>query len=431
MDLLANMPTGVAAIFWGVLTFSILVVLHEGGHFLAARAFGVKVHEFMLGLPGPALKWRSKKSGVTYGITAVPLGGYVRIAGMEPGPEDDLLAPALGALVDAGQLGATDLAKRLGVPRERATALITTLEDYVAAAPMDDWPEDRALVERLAGESDEDLLARVRATVYRGQPAWKRITILAMGVLVNLATAVLVFTVVLSTFGHYVYSEANIVGSVSAGSPAAAAGLKVGDTVVAIDGERITSWQQLPNAVRTHRPGETVGISITREGVARTVAATLGSREDSRAVAFLGVGPVEQHVRLGVGPAIGESFSYIGLTFVAIADFFNPAKFSVSVSQARSVVGISYEVARAAEDGPIQYAAMVALLSLSLGVMNILPIPPLDGGKVVVEIVEALIRRPLPKRLSYALSGIGAVLLFSLIFYLMYADVMRYIVKVG
>ncbi|MDO8963786.1 MAG: site-2 protease family protein, partial [Coriobacteriia bacterium] len=156
--------------------------------------------------------------------------------------------------------------------------------------------------------------------------------------------------------------------------------------------------------------------------------AVLGAREGSASVAFLGVGASEERVRMPVLTAVGESFRYIGLTFAAIIDFFNPVKFSESVGNARSVVGISYEVARAAQSGPFQYAAMIALLSLSLGVMNILPIPPLDGGKVAVEIIEAVTRRTIPKKVSYAVSGVGAVMLFSLIFYLMYADVMRYIV---
>jgi regulator of sigma E protease len=155
----------------------------------------------------------------------------------------------------------------------------------------------------------------------------------------------------------------------------------------------------------------------------------LGSRPESPTVAFLGVGPGEDHERLPVLAAVKTSFSYIGLTFVAIVDFFDPSKFASSVGNARSVVGISYEVARAAETGPFEYAWLVAVLSLSLGVMNILPIPPLDGGKVAVELIEALTRRPIPKKVSYALSGIGALLLFSLIFYLMYADVMRYVVQ--
>ena len=241
MSPLANLPTGAAAIFWGVLTFSILVVLHEGGHFLAARAFGVKVHEFMLGLPGPALRWRSKRSGVVYGVTAIPLGGYVRIAGMEPGSEDELLGRALGLLVDRGRIDSADLASELAIPTDRASALLATLEDYRAAETVEGWPESRPVVQREAGEDDAALLARVRSSVYRGQASWKRIAILAMGVLVNLATAVLVFTVVLSAFGLPVPSDKPVVGSVQSGSAAAVAGLRPGDVVLTIEGARISA----------------------------------------------------------------------------------------------------------------------------------------------------------------------------------------------
>ena len=78
-------------VFWGVITFSLLVVLHEAGHFVAARAFGLKVHEFMVGLPGPRISYHGKKT--TFGVTAIPLGGYVRIAGMEPGADGRVHAP--------------------------------------------------------------------------------------------------------------------------------------------------------------------------------------------------------------------------------------------------------------------------------------------------------------------------------------------------
>jgi regulator of sigma E protease len=202
-----------------------------------------------------------------------------------------------------------------------------------------------------------------------------------------------------------------------------------GDEVLTIGGVRIAKWEALQKAVASHKPNESVRIDITRDGTSRTLTVTLRARADTPTVAFLGVGPGEEHQRLPVIAAVQTSFSYIGLTFVAIADFFNPARFSASVGNARSIVGISYEVARAAQAGPFEYAWLVAVLSLSLGVMNILPIPPLDGGKVIVELIEALVRRPIPRRISYALSGIGALLLFSLIFYLMYADVMRYVVQ--
>lgn len=427
MDILANLPTGVAAIFWGVITFSILVVLHEGGHYFAARSFGIKIHEFMLGLPGPALKFRSRATGIVYGVTAVPLGGYVRIAGMEPGPEDELLGAALGALVDAGHLGTGDLAKALGVPADRASALMTTLEDYGAAEPMEDWPESRAAVERAAGETDSEMLARVRRTVYRGLAPWKRVTILAMGVLVNITAAIMIFTITLSAWG--VPTATLTLESVVAGSPAGNAGVRAGDTIRSIDGTKMHDWGAVLDTVAARKPGEIVSLAVVRDGRPRTFTIALGKRADGHAL--LGVRIASKNVRMTPLAALRESLTWTGEVFVAIGRFFQPSTFAASVSQARSVVGISYEVADAAKAGPLQYAWMIALLSLSLGVMNILPIPPLDGGKVAVELVEAVLRRPIPRKVSYALSGIGAVLLFSLIFYLMYADVMRYIVRAG
>jgi len=132
-------------------------------------------------------------------------------------------------------------------------------------------------------------------------------------------------------------------------------------------------------------------------------------------------------VRPSVLEAFVLSFSYILMTFVAIAGFFNPATFEASVAQSSSVIGAAYYAAEAAKSGPLDYAGIVAALSLSLGVINILPIPPLDGGKVAIEIVERLRGRPLPRNFSLGLSLTGAMLLFALIGYLMFQDVTRLI----
>jgi regulator of sigma E protease len=428
VDLFASMPTGVAALFWGVVTFSLLVVIHEGGHFLAARVFGVKVHEFMVGLPGPAFRVKSERSGTSYGITAIPLGGYVRIAGMEPGAEDPLLGRALALLADRHRLGPSELAGEFassGVDHARATAMLTTLEDYGAAEPIADWPESHSLVDRDEGETDEALLSRVRSNVYRGQPTWKRITILCMGVLFNLLAAMLIFTVTLSVWGYDVPSTQ--LNTIVKDSAAAKAGLRVGDRITAIDGKPIIEWEALLASTSAHKPGDKTSVTVLRDGRAMTFELALGS--DAAGHAFLGVGPKPVRKRFTVLGAAKESVVWTGMVFVAVGRFFNPSTFTASLSGARSIVGISYEVAAAVKAGPINYAWMVALLSLSLGVMNILPIPPLDGGKIAVELIEKLFRRPLRREINYAFSAIGTVLLFSLIFYLMYADVVRYIVK--
>jgi regulator of sigma E protease len=123
--------------------------------------------------------------------------------------------------------------------------------------------------------------------------------------------------------------------------------------------------------------------------------------------------------------SLGQSVRLTGLVFRAIVDLFNPTTFARSVQGVRGPVGISVMAAEAAAAGPLSYAGLIAMLSLSLGVMNILPLPPLDGGKIVLEIAERIIGKPISRSVSLGLSAAGAVLLFSLIGYIMYADIAR------
>lgn len=426
MTPIASLPSGWAAIFWGVVTFSLLIVLHEGGHFLSARAFGVKVHEFMLGLPAPGLKWRSRKTGIRYGITILPLGGYVRIAGMEPGHEDELLGAALGTLARLGRTDAADLAARLHTTQDRATALLATLEDYGAAEAVRETSDFVPLVSHAPNEDDSALLARVRSQVYRGQPTWKRVTILSMGVLVNIVSAIVILTAALTILGSQ--SPTTTIAGIAAASPASLAGLRAGDRVVAFDGKPVVAWADLKTSLTTTTPNRSVPITVVREGSQIVLSINPSTREGGGG-AYLGVTAGSVTVPMPLWDALRESFATIGAVFVAIAQFFNPATFATSIQGARSIVGISYEVASAASEGPLNYAFLVALLSLSLGIMNVLPIPPLDGGKIAVELGEALFRRRIPRNVSLAFSAAGTLLLFSLIFYLMYADVVRYIIR--
>lgn len=419
------MPDGLSALFWGILTFSLLVVIHEGGHFAAARFFGIKVHEFMIGLPGPALRFHGKKT--TYGITAFPLGGYVRIAGMEPGPEEPLLASALATVSKLEDADANDLVLSLGIEEAEADRLLVTLADWDAIEPLDsDHYRYRSRYDASEAEHPEALLDRARSVTYRSLSTWKRIVVLSSGVLMNLMTAILVFTVVLTAWGFY---EPTLdVAEVGKGSAAADAGIAAGDRIISLGGSRMSEWNDVMATVSRYEPGDRVAVVVERDGEELSLNAELGHREGTDQP-LLGVSPDSRHVRLGPLAALAQSISYIGLTFVAIAGFFNPETFQASISGSSSVIGASYIAAEAAESSPIDYASIVALLSLSLGVINVLPIPPLDGGKIVVEIIERVAKRPLPRRLSIGLSAAGALMLFALIGYLMYADVVRFIIN--
>ena len=419
------MTTVVFDIFWFIVTFSILVVMHEGGHFLVARAFGVHVHEFMIGLPGPAIRIHGRKTD--YGVTAVPLGGYVRISGMEPGPEDERLGSVL-AYVTRRQRATTDeVARDLGLELDDADALLATLVDWAAIKrDADDEYTFDGLQPATLAEDQTALLNLARSGTYRGLSAFKRILVLSAGVVVNLISALLVFVLVLTLYG--IPTETLKIDVLSAGGGASAAGLRVGDTIRSVDGRAIPDWESLAAAIVKRHPGDRVSVVVLRDGAPRTYVVTLGSSE-KRTV--LGVQGTVENVRQSVPSAFSQSFGFIGAVFRAIAGFFNPATFQTSVKGSTGVIGIAQMAGEQARRGPIDYAFFIALLSLSLGAMNILPIPPLDGGKVALELIEAVRRRPLPRNLSIGISLVGTAVLITLIGYLMYTDVMRIVVNGG
>ena len=414
------------AIIWGVPTFSLLIVLHEGGHFAMARAFGVKVHEFMLGLPGPALRIHGKKT--SYGITAVPLGGYVRISGMEPGPQDPLLGPALAALIRMQEAHPGSIANALDIDMKRADTLLVTLLDwdaidahpheadtYVARQPVED------------ASHAEEILAEARRHTYRGLKTWQRVAMLSAGVVTNLAAAVLLFVFVLCILG--IPTQSLTLDAVAVGGPAARVGIVAGDTVKAIDARQLKDWQSLLETIATYKPGQTIKLTVVHGGLDKTVSLVLAKGPNN--VPRIGIQASLVNVRSSIPEAFKNSFVWMGMVFQAIGGFFRPSTFAATISQSTSIVGASVEVSRAAEAGAQYYLLIVALLSLSLGVINVVPIPPLDGGKIAIELVERGIGRPLPRSLSLGLSAAGALLLFALIGYLMYADILRYVVRGG
>ena len=405
-------------VLWGVITFSVLVVLHEMGHFLAARSFGVKIHEFMLGLPGPAARIRTKN--MAWGVTAIPFGGYVRIAGMEPGPEDELLGGALAVFRETPGANAHTLARELGVDQERADAIVHTLRDWKAIVQDDDGACTLTLDGDVTALSAAELAERARSVTYRGKSTPKRLAILAMGVVANVLVALLVFTVVLSVWG---YEElTNDIGTVAPDSPAYAAGLQEGDTLLELDGKPIESWETFLLSMARTKPDQVVVVTVERQGAELEVEAVLGANEGH---GYLGIGPGTQHVSPSVLESLGESFRLTGLVFRAILDLFNPETFATTIQGVRGVIGVSVMAAEAAHAGPLSYASLIAMLSLSVGLMNILPIPPLDGGKMVVEIVERIMGKPINRALNLGLNVVGVLLLFSLIGYVMYADIVR------
>ena len=350
----------------------VLVFIHEGGHFLASKAFGVRVTEFMLGLPGPSIGFTA--GGTKFGITPILLGGYARVCGMEPGEMSPHLKPVLAALHRRGTATMEDIAVDCSIDVDAAYEALEELVEWgsaVAPTKKDRFntyraPEVKptrrqvrraqdagldAPVALALGEArpvpDEDALFQSEyRQQYRSLPFWKRSVILVAGPAVNLLFAVIAFVVVF-TF--------------------------IGSDVQYVD------------------TGEVMHITLD---------------------------PI-QAVQLG--------FAYIGAVVQAVAGLFNPATAAQVVEGSTSIVGIAVLSGNAFQAGVSEFLLFMAMISTSLGIMNLLPIPPLDGGKFIVEVVQKISRRAVSLRVMNALSLAGMALFLCLFVVMVNQDVQRFI----
>lgn len=358
-------------ILYCTIVLGILVVIHEGGHYLASRAFGVRVTEFMLGMPGPNIGF--KKWGTKFGVTPILLGGYARVCGMEPGEMSPHLEPVLAALYRRGTANMEDIARDCGIPDEDALKALDELVDwgsctgptkkdeyntYRAAEVIPSKKQIRAALE--AGKPAPERYAEGQARPvedahalfeseyrqqYRSLPFWKRSVILLAGIAVNLLFAMLVFVVLFSVIGFDVRMQS----------------------------------------------GEVT------------------------------------HMTVDPGRAIVAGFTYIGMVVQAVAGLFNPATAAQTVSQSTSVVGIAVMSKSALDAGFVNFLFFTAVISASLGLMNMLPIPPLDGGRFVVEIFQKVSRKVVSLRALGYMSTAGIVLFTGFFLVMVNQDVQRFI----
>lgn len=358
-------------IFCAVVVLGVLVFIHEGGHYLASRAFGVRVTEFMLGLPGPRIGFTA--AGTKFGVTAVPLGGYAKVCGMEAGEMSPHIQAVLASATRRGTATVEEVAADCGITDDEASDALEELvewgsvlaprkgdatETYRTPAFVPSRAQKRA-ARRLCAPAPQPqpegaahavsdahaLFQREYRQQYRSLPFWKRSVILLAGIAVNLLFAMLAFVVIYSVIGFDV---------------------------------------------------------TTAEGEVTHFTAT----------------PLQ---------AIGAGFNFIGMTLQAIAGLFNPATAAETVSNSTSIVGIAVMSADYFAAGFQDALFFMALISISLGLMNLLPIPPLDGGRFAVEVFQKLTRRQVSMRAMGYLSMAGMALFLGFFVIMMNQDIQRFV----
>lgn len=447
----------VNTVFWGLLTLSVLVFVHEGGHFLAARACGVRVTEFFLGMPCRLqLSHKSKKIGTKFGVTPLLLGGYAAICGMEPS-DSAHLAEVLACVHRHGRATVDEIAQELSTSPDEALEACSLLSGWAAVVPYYDaalgehegqsyYPSTYLAPARdragntvydgkafcvseatqegepwaLSGTADE-FLAQERSHTYLGKGFFKRVFMLIAGIFVNVLCGLLLLMSVYSIVGVSYAVDSNTLGAVEAGSVAANAGIQAGDTITQVGDNAVSDWASLVEAINANATGEETSISFTHDGQSVTKSITLGKDEK------LGISAQTEVLRLNPLQSAQVSISYVVETGKAIMQLFNPQKTMEVLDNSTSIVGISVMSSQAAAAGVSSYLSFAALISFSLGLMNLLPIPPLDGGKILIEIVQLVFHRELSLKVQTAVSYVGVALFLALFVYMLRADIIRFI----
>ncbi len=432
-----------------LLIFTIIVVVHEGGHAFMSRRFGARVTEFFVGMPwGPEFSWQSPRSGIRYGFTFALLGGYTRISGMDP--QDDPRAPLALALVNArGRIEPQQMAEVLDCTEEEARTILdslvewgsidaiyssehitskslpiayeTTRRDANGLTVFDRHHDFSLPGGSAAGEpyfpnmSADEFYVQEQKHTYQGLNPLKRIITLVAGVFCNILLAFLLIVLYYCIHGVYTISLDTV--QIEEGSVAEEIGMQAGDRVTEIDGIEITTYDELGEAIDAVQGEGTFELVYSHDGTEVVTDIELGDDE------ILGVWYGYGLQPLGIGEAVQYTVEYIGLVAQTVASLLIPTNTMDVLSNSTGVVGVAVMTSEAVSSGIWSVILLLAMISLSLGWMNLLPIPPLDGGKVLIELIQVVIRRPVPVRVQNALSTIGMVLILLLFVFVLVQDV--------
>jgi regulator of sigma E protease len=392
------------SIFVAILGLALLILLHEAGHFFVARAVGMRPRRFYLGFP-PALV-KVVRNGIEYGIGAIPLGGYVKIPGMHRPAASDLdvqFAPAL----------AEDPSLFPKVARVKRALEAGDLENARDEVPELERAVEEASLTPAAGKaarrSVEELQDGLSSDAYWRQRTWKRVAVIFAGPGVNILVAI-----VLVALGYLVGVPGDpnrTVKNVQADTPAASVGLRPGDTIIAVNGRETPNFDKVSALIRASK-GKPITVTVLRTGKALTLGPVRTKQIGSRWA--LGFQPGWKDVSYGPVKALTQSLSVTWETTKATITFLPRLATGAGRKEVSSPVGIVDVSSQAVSLTFTLYLQILGLISLSLAILNLLPLLPLDGGHILFSIIEGLRGRAVGREIYERVSAVGIALFLVL-----------------
>jgi regulator of sigma E protease len=339
MDLLATPGT----ILLAILALGILIIVHEGGHFLVARLSGMRVDRFSIGF-GPKL-FSFKRGETVYQIAAIPLGGFVQIAGLNPGEEG---------------MAAND-------PR-----------------------------------------------AYPNRPVWQRLATIFAGPATNYIFAALMLIGIFLAWGVPGLGKAPVVDEVVEKSPAAAAGFEPEDEIVSVDGKKVDDGNQVLPIVNASG-GRAIVVEVVRNRKPMSITVTPAKNGSSGYLMGVKLGGVQTWEQVPNGTRLKEALTYPFRYSVFVLQTLVSGGFGQIWHQGSGPPGIIREIKKRIEHGPKQAFMIIAMISIYLGLFNLLPLPGLDGGRLVFLGWEAVSRRRVNERIEQTVHMVGVLMLLALI----------------
>ena len=378
-----------------VSVFGFLILIHELGHFISARIFKVKINEFSIGMGPRLMYYDSKKSGTRYSVAIFPFGGFVAMEG------------------ENGEEG-SDLKEK------------NNLTDATLAIETENAAESGA----------KALTASPNPARFDQKPAWQRLIITAAGALVNIVAGFLIM-VIISTFSpmnsttveRFTDKDGNTyTDETGEAVTMTGSGIMVGDKIIAINGKRVNIINEMSYEIM--RNGDNpITIKLVRNGELITIENVRFSAAESDDGGDDSVYFEMEEIKKTPFSIISYSFRYsvliVRLVWESLIGLIT-GKYSLAAVS--GPVGISAEIGAAAKMGIIPLLYMVVMISINLGVMNLLPVPALDGGRIITILIEIITRKKIPAKVEGIINGVGLMVLLGLSAVVLVKDIIQLII---
>ncbi len=338
-----------------VIMFLIMIFPHELGHFIAARRCNVQVNEFAFGM-GPAI-WKKQKGETLYSIRLFPIGGFCSMEG-EDGSEEDV-----------------------------------------------------------NDETGEAETKEYNPRAFNNKKPWQKIIILAAGSAMNVVSAFLILTILVTYLGF----TTTVIDKVIEGSPAEAAGIMAGDKIVRIDGTDITAWDQVGQIIQESAGGD-LTFSVERDGQAMKFSLT-PEFEEERGVYIMGAQcKVSHNFFRGIQSGATGTVRLFGVMYDSLKMLISGG---ATISDISGPVGIVQMVGETSSQGFWSYGFLVALICVNLAVINMLPLPALDGGRILIVLVCWITGKAVSPKIEGIIHAVGIVLLLGLAVLVTFSDIRK------